>query len=385
MLTALVSATLLLGPVSTRPAGTLLFSDPLDGSGPTSTWRTPPSTFVDLPGGGRALRYERGTTWGASTQPWVGDESWHDYRVELEVKPEKMWAGVDFHVQDDGRAGCELTIIDVPGDQLALEVSGIWDGASAWKLWPVGQNTIPHTPNAWVRLRIDVGRDVANVYADNATQPFATFRDLPFSRGGIRLAAYAGSAFFRHLRVSTLPAGSVEPALEDPWAPAREQGVLRSWKVTPRQEPGFGATGIPSEITDRLSWQDAPVDGRGVVNLTPFVGPEARPGVVFARASVISANPGPRRAWVTYTDDLSLWCNGTLVFEGPPRQWFHPDREKHGNSRLIPDQYEIEIALVAGENEILVRTEVTEATFGWGFWMRVEESRRLSASSWSRW
>ena len=127
---------------------------------------------------------------------------------------------------------------------------------------------------------------------------------------------------------------------------------------------------LPPEVT--LAWVDAPVDGRGVVNLTPLVGPEARPGVVFAKTEVRATTAGPRRAWVTYTDNLSLWCNGRLIFEGPPRQWFHPDREKNGNSRLIPDQYEVALPLLKGVNEILVRSEVTEAAFGWGFWLRVD-------------
>jgi hypothetical protein len=369
MLTALVTSIWMLGvatPATARP----LFSDPLDGSAPRSAWRTPPSTFTDLPEGGRALRFGRGTTWASTGQPWVGDESWSSYRIEVEVRPEKMWGGVDFHVSNDGRTGYEVTVIE-GGDKLFVEASGLWDLASAWKLWPVGQRTIPHAAGSWVRLRIDVGPGLANVFANDDPQPVATFRDIPFSRGGVRLAAYAGSALFRNLRVTALPEGSVTPALdEDPWGPVRHQQVLRSWKVTPRQGPGFGAEGLPPEVT--LSWVDAPVDGRGVVNLTPLVGPEATPGVAFAKAEIRAAAAGPLRAWVTYTDNLALWCNGRLIFQGPPRQWFHPDREKNGNSRLIPDQYEVTLPLAAGANEVLVRSEVTEATFGWGFWMRVE-------------
>jgi hypothetical protein len=88
----------------------VLFSDALDGTGPASAWRKAPPTFVDVPDGGRALRYERGTTWDSATQPWAGDETWSSYRVEVDVRPEKMWAGIDVHVQDDGNAASEVTI-----------------------------------------------------------------------------------------------------------------------------------------------------------------------------------------------------------------------------------------------------------------------------------
>jgi hypothetical protein len=48
------------------------------------------------------------------------------------------------------------------------------------------------------------------------------------------------------------------------------------------------------------------------------------------------------------------------VFEGPPRGWVDPDREKHGNSRLVPEQFEVTLRLKAGEKLALVRSEVTE-------------------------
>jgi hypothetical protein len=91
---------------------------------------------------------------------------------------------------------------------------------------------------------------------------------------------------------------------------------------------------------------------------------------VFAETIIRAEAAGVRKAYVTYTDRFQLWCNGQPIFEGRPRGWFDPDREKLGNARLVPDQFEIELPLKAGENTIRVRSEVTEP-FGWGFWIRV--------------
>jgi hypothetical protein len=356
-------------------AGYVLFKDPLDGSGKDS-WRRQPAGFVTAPSGGLALRYERGTTWDSSTQPWVGNETWTSYTIEVEVLPEKMWAGVDFHVSDDGDRGTSLTLLHNPDNTLSFELAGIWGQAGAWKLWPIGQRRPPHKPGSWVWLRVQVGGGIANVYVDEDRAPVATFFDLPFARGGVRLAAYGGSALFRNLRVAAQKLNEDAPLLVDPWAATRGEGVLRDWRVSPRYEKGEGVNALPAEIASgTVEWTRPPIDGRGVVNLTRHFGGQNTSGVAFARTTIKAKRTGTRRLFVTYTDHLALWCNGTKVFEGPPRQWFHPDRAKHGSSRLIPDQYEVSVPVLPGKNELIVRSEITEP-FGWGFWLRDPDGER---------
>ncbi len=363
-------ATLLSLMLVQHPAPKVLAADPLNGTAMLA-WRGGPLIFGKAPDGGLAARFARGSTWDPTTQPWIGDGSWSTYRVEVEVLPEKKWAGLDFHVQEDGRSGISLTMLDVPEDRLAFELSGLWELASAWKLWPVGQKLPPHTKGTWVRLRLDIGQDVANVYVGDSPDPVATFHDLPFPRGGLRLAAYGGSALFRNLRVLELPKDSVRAALPDPWAAFRGPDVLRAWSVCKHME---NAPAEPPNdlLADPSAWRPAPVDGRGVVHLTSHFGAKNASGATFARTTLRGQTAGTRRLRLTYTDAFTLWCNGKKVFEGPPRQWFHPDRARHGYARLIPDQYEVALPLKAGDNELVVRTGTTEP-FGWGFWVRLLE------------
>ncbi len=370
-----LAAALLLATGVVPPAGaeTVLFADSLDGSTAARPWRVPPRAPVEAPGGGRALRFERGRTWDPYGQPWVGDESWVSYRVEVDVLPETKWAGIDVHVQDDGLAACGVTLLEIPDDRIAFEMLGLSGVAGAFKLWPVGQRFAPHLKGEWVRLRLDVGPDVVNVYAGADPQAMATFYDLPRGRGGVRLATYAGSAYFRNLRVTALPEGSVRPALADVWAEARRGHVLRDWQVSDWHGAGHGADSVPPQIARGPgSWRRVPADGRGVVDLTGHLGQHNTWGTAYARTSFVAARAGQRTLRLTYTDLFSLWCNGRKVFAGPPRQWFHPDRAKYGNSRLIPDQFEVVVPVRAGRNELLVRSEVTEP-FGWGFWVRLVE------------
>lgn len=348
--------------VAVATGSPVLFGDPLAGAAQAG-WRVAPTSFVTATDGRPAARFERGTTWSSDGQPWVGDGTWSTYRIEVDVLPERMWAGIDFHVQEDGRSATELTLFRVEG-KLALELSGIWGAASAWKLWPVGQKVEPQ-PDGWVRLRVDVGEGFVNAYLGEPEQCVATWRDLPFRSGGIRLAAYHGSALFRNLKVTRLTEGEVVPQLEDPWAGARTD-VLREWKVSPRYE-GASAPVDPPKVDG--TWKAPTLDARGVVHLTALFPESNTAGVVFARTTLRAETAGETRLRLTYTDLFSLWCNGRKVWEGPPRQWFHPDRAKNGHSRIAPDQYEVVVPVQAGENEIIVRSETTEP-FGWGFWLR---------------
>jgi hypothetical protein len=326
---------------------------------------------VDLPDQGRALRVENGSIWNSVSLPRAGEDSWTSYRVEVEVRPEKMWAEIDFHVQDDGRGGNAVTLFQSSDGKLDFEAVGLWSEAGAWKLWPVGQRQVLSPAGQWVRVRLDVGTDLANLYINGDPKPAATFYDFAFTRGGIRLATYKGSALFRNLRVTALPGAAVKPVLDDPWAEARRGEVLRDWMISPRQQKGYGEDRIPDEVAeDSVAWRKAPVDARGVVNLTSIFDPRNTAGVVYARTTLQAKAAGSRALRLTYTDNFILWCNGEKVFAGPPRQWFHPDREKYGNSRLIPDQFEVMIPVRVGENKLLVRSEATEP-FGWAFWVRL--------------
>ena len=79
--------------------------------------------------------------------------------------------------------------------------------------------------------------------------------------------------------------------------------------------------------------------------------------------------PGERPELAT---DSTAWTEeDERVFDGERRGWNDPGRsEAVGWGRLMPDQFGVELPLVSGENEILVRLEVNEPLFGSGFWMR---------------
>ncbi|MBW1688976.1 MAG: hypothetical protein JRS35_28455 [Deltaproteobacteria bacterium] len=356
--------------------GKLLFEDRFDGRS-TGEWAIAPISLIEDPEQGRVLHLKEGDPNAAPWLGWAGDDTWKNYRLELEVQPVgegSGFLGFDFHVQSDESCCCNVHFPAFPeGGKRVFEGCGRYDDANtSWKLGPLSQRTAPGAAGEWLRLRLDAGETVANLYAGDVPEPVFTIYDLPFASGGIRLWRYYASAYLRNLRVTAL--NDVEPILDDTWGSVLDPGVIRVWSVSRMLPQGFGADDpVAASRSGEMGWRDVSSDRRGVVNVVGIDPSEyCKKGVVFAKVLVGSPESVARQLRLTYTDQLSMWLNGARVFMGERRGWNDPGRsDADGWGRLMPDQFGVELPLVPGENEILVRLEVNEPLFGSGFWVKM--------------
>lgn len=361
----------------TSEASRVLFQDALDGK-EQSGWRVAPENFVKHPQYG-TVYYEKESNL-STPQPWVGDQTWQNYRVEVEILPAggelngPGHVGIDFHVQNDGSSCCNIHFDSSVGEKKYIEAAYVSGKSFGWKLLRWSRRKSNVLKGAWIKLRLDIGDSFVNVYVNDDITPVETFHNLPLYSGGIRLFAghWGGACYFRNLCVTSLSNEQIKPILESPWENFSKLNVIRKWKVTLPQPPEFGRDGIPEEIhSAKIKWLDVETDSRGVLNLTALFPENNTKNAIFAKTIIKSNEKSVRKCWVTYTDRFTMWCNGVEVFKGPPRGWNDPDRAKYGWCRLIPDQFEVKLSLKPGENVILIRSEVTEI-WGWGFWMRTE-------------
>jgi hypothetical protein len=359
--------------MSHRP-GNVLLDDRFDGLG-TDQWSISPISLIDDPVHGQVLHLKAGDPNSGLWLGWAGDESWKNYRLELEVLPGEGggFLGFDFHVQNDASSCCNVHFFASPDeDERHFEGCARYDDSNtSWKLGPLSQRKAPVRPGEWMKLRLDAGESASNLFVDEDPEPVFTIYDLPFSSGGIRLWRYYGSGYFRNLKVTTLD--HVEPILDDTWGSVISSGVIRNWSVSRMLPRGSGADDTISAASGDVGWREVATDRRGVVNVVGIdPGEYCQPGVVFAKAEVESSGNATGKLRLTYTDQLSMWVNGASVFSGEPRGWNDPGRsEADGWGRLMPDQFEVEAPLIAGRNDVLVRLEVNEPLFGSGFWARV--------------
>lgn len=350
----------------------LLFSDSLKGaSGPG--WLHPPRDFRDVPGHGRRYLLDTATRRKRHPLPAVGDETWSQYRVEFEFMPKssKGYTGLNFHVQPNGDAcnfhfpsGCS-------GRNEAFQSMSIFGKSMAWQLYPESQGYAIFRQDDWSQVRLDVGSTCANLFVNGG--PVLAMFDLPFSNGGIQFWSLASQVFIRQLRVTDLLGSRVVPFFRNPWLVYADANVLDDWSAALADEDGAvdAACALDEVALNRLEWLPAHADRRGVVNLSKtFTGYNTK-AAAYAATSIIADDATRATLCLTYTDELTLWCNGKLVFTGEPRGWNAPDREAHFGGRLMPDEYAVALRLREGQNTLLARTKVVDP-WGWGFWMRLQ-------------
>lgn len=353
----------------------VLFTDKLNGS-TQKGWVVGPADYV--------AHSEFGVVYFIKPQippltgmPCVGNDCWRCYRVELDVLPAGQgmgFIGLDYHVQENG-ACCNMHFSDTGTFHQEIFQSAVrWNNANtSWKLEPSSQRRPEFKKGEWIKLRLDVGENVANVYVNNDSIPVQTIYDLPFVNGGIRFFSYGGSAFIRNLVVTFLDDDEIVPLLADTWAPYRNNGMLRNWHISPLLPKDFGSSHeIPELAEKEIRWREINANGKGIVNISALFPDNNDIAVVYARTTLHSTNHATRRCLFSYTDQLTIWCNGQLVVRGVPRSWSDPGREEaDGWGRIMPEQFEALIELLPGDNVLLLRLQVNEPQFGSGFCLRL--------------
>jgi hypothetical protein len=287
-------------------------------------------------------------------------------------RSKKGFTGLSFHVQENGDA-CNFHFpSDASGKNVAFQTMYIYGKSGPWQLYPESQGYALFRQDAWSHIRLEVGARHANLLVNGT--PVLTMFDMPFHQGGIRFWSYYGQVFIRNLSVTDLSHSRVVPVFKNPWHIYGSTNIVRRWQVALCDDTDAPtSSSVPSnEMLGRLDWQQEHADKRGVVNLTRAFRNSNTRASACARAEVVSDKAIQTRLYLTYTDDLTLWCNGKLVFTGEPRGWSDPNREEHFGGRLVPDEYSAPLRLRKGPNSLLVRTRVADP-WGWGFWMRFAE------------
>ena len=317
----------------THRDGEVLFEDRFDGNS-TDRWPVPPVSLIEDPEHAGVLHLKAGDPSAGHWLGWAGDDTWRNYRLEVEVLPvgdESGFLGLDFHVQSDESGCCNLHFPAFPEDGKRLfEGCGRYDdGNTSWKLGPLSQRATTAVRGEWLRLRLDAGETVANLWVGDDPEPVFTIYDLPFVCGGIRLWRYYASAFFRNLRVTAL--SDVEPILDDVWGSVAGPGVIRDWSISRMLPQDFGADGpVAAARADDMGWRNAATDRRGVVNVVAVDPGEYLPEGRRVREGDHGVSGRDARApfRLTYTDQLSMWLNECFRVHGRTQRVERPGQER---------------------------------------------------------
>lgn len=247
----------------------------------------------------------------------------------------------------------------------AVQYVAAFHGIDSWQLYNgpglTAGAVIP--ADKWVHVKIEVLGTQARVFLDNGSQPVLVIGDLRHgkSRGGLGLTTVAnGTAFFSNF--SFRRDGSL--TFPPPPLVHRTPGCVQEWEISnPIKRLHVDFDSCPDLKTmGASSWTKVSAQPDGVLDISRTHGRlGAEPDAILARTVIHAEKDGPKKFWLGYSDETSLFVNGRLVFYGDSAY-----RSRDTSFLGILGLFDaVSLPLRKGANEVIA--VIGEAFGGWGF------------------
>ena len=201
-------------------------------------------------------------------------------------------------------------------------------------------------------------------------------------KGKVALAVLIGATYFSNFEIRTTPDATLERHL-----PAMPPGTLTKWSLS----PSYDALArdlehpLPVSESDGIRWQDVEAEAPGFVVLYRYreaphprvtfandfskrLDPQPGMKVVYARTRIDSDREQVKKLYIGYSDDVSVFLNGKILFRGRSAQNF---RDPGFLGIINPENDAVYLPLKKGSNELMLA--VSELGGGWGFICRLTD------------
>jgi hypothetical protein len=301
--------------------------------------------------------------------------------VDVATPASRGFFGIQFRIADDG-ANAEWVYLRQHKSGLpdALQYTPVLNTGLNWQIYSgpgfTGAVDIPR--DSWFHLRLEVVGAQAKLYVKEMDKPVLVLNDLKsgIQKGQLALASLTGATCFSNFQVRA--------TADAPWErrlPPMPPGTLVKWRLSPSYDAlqrNLERPLSPSEIA-AISWQDVQAEAPGFVVVNRYrpsphprvsfandaakrLDPQPGMQVVYARTSIPSERDQLKKLYLGYSDDVSVFLNGQILYRGRSAQNF---RDPAFLGIMDAENDAVYLALKKGENELVLA--VSELGGGWGF------------------
>ena len=368
-------ATLLVLALAAPPARDLPFSDP--------AWKnTDPRARVETLGGRTALRL----TTGMSIRR---DVLLRDGTIEFDLwsTAERAFAYLHFRMQSEEES--EAIYFRLHKSRLpdAIQYDPFYQGLGNWQLYhgPESTAAVDLSPGRWIHVKLELQGDKAALFVDNSSEPILSVPKLARgSKGGfIALRSFLGA----NIKGEVEPPSSfanvvVRPdvvsydfsKIVEPKTPALP-GLVTRFRLSPAFVPPDGPVRtLAGPSGEPSTWPLANLlpSGLAVIGSQVAVPARARRYATVAAFRVRAEADGVKRLRIGFSDEVSVFLNGQILFSGDQRYVFNFPRQE---GLIHLDQASVYLPLRKGDND--VRLVVSEVFGGWGLMAQFEDPSGL--------
>ena len=305
--------------------------------------------------------------------------------VDVTTTRKRGFMGIQFRLDEDGKNG-DWVYLRAHKSALpdAIQYTPIINGEATWQLYNgsgfTGMLDIPM--ERWFHLRLAVAGAQAKLYVEDMGQPALVIDDLKsgVQKGQLALFVSRGSTCFSNFEIHATP--------DVPWErhlPPTPGGTLTKWKLSPSYDALSRDLEQPLSRAeaDSIAWQDVEAEPPGLVVINRYreapgvlatfekdfstrLQPQPGMKVVYAITTIDSDRDQVRKLNVGYSDEVSVFLNGRILFRGRSAQAFR-DSTFLGIVNVEDDA--VYLPLKKGKNELILA--VSEIGGGWGFICRL--------------
>ena len=307
--------------------------------------------------------------------------------VDIATPATRGFFGIQFRITNDG-ANAEWVYLrqHKSGYSDALQYTPVLNTGLNWQIYngPGFTGAIDIPKDVWFHMRLAVSGAQAKLYVKDMDKPALIMNDLKsgVQTGQVALAVLTGATYFSNFEVRETPVARWERH-----HPPMPPDTLTKWGLSPSYDAlarNLERPLSPSERDD-IKWQDVEAESPGFVVINRYrESPhprvsfandfskrlERQPGmkVVYARTSIVSERGQVKKLYLGYSDDVSVFLNGKILYRGRSAQNF---RDPGFLGIVNPENDAIYLPLKEGRNELMLA--VSELGGGWGFICRLVE------------
>src|SRR5208337_1225527 len=368
----------------------LLFESAAHSQTPRTLSVAADSTRLELEGQAKVAEYQGRKCLlldgGAAT---VKDFEMRDGVVDVDVAtPAKRgFFGIMFRIVNDGANAEEVYLRQhKSGLPDAMQYTPVLNTGRNWQIYngPGFTGAVDIPKDVSFHLRLEVVGAQAKLYVKDMDKPALVMNDLKsgIQKGQVALYDLTGATYFSNFEVRTTPDAAWQRHL-----PPMPPGTLTKWSLSPSYDAlarNLERPLTPSE-SEAIHWQEVEAEPPGFVVIyryreaphpkVSFQGDfskrlEPQPGmkVLYARTSIDSDRDQVKKLYIGYSDDVSVFLNGKILYRGRSAQGF---RDPGFLGIVNPENDAVYLPLKKGRNELMLA--VSELGGGWGFICRLAD------------
>jgi len=307
--------------------------------------------------------------------------------VDVATSTGRGFVGFFFRVSNEGAFGEEVYLRPhKTGLPDAMQYTPVLNTGRNWQIYngPGFTGAVNIPSGEWYHVRLEVRGAQAKLFVKDMDKPALEMDDLKsgVERGEFALFVLTGDTRFSNFQIQKLP--------DSKWLrhiPPMAANMITKWSLSPVYDALARNLERPLSTAEigSIAWQEVEAEAPGFVLINRFresphprvtfetdfskrLDPQPGTKVVYAKTIIESERDQLKKLGVGYSDDVSVFLNGKILYRGRSAQGF---REPGYLGIVTPDDDALYLPLKAGKNELVLA--VSELGGGSGFICRLED------------